>query len=244
MVLTEPKGAVHTNLKPFHRNDDVTHRHGNIPNETSEIQHLAKMKTDIDAAILRIQQSLQSKTLTQPELQKIVDIKQNANIKLDSANNKLNDLIKTVNVNTNRVVALQVQRYRRIFDQLTGEFALVTKQVDQRYRSFTLFGDDRHAVQPPDVSSSVGQVVVEAIMDVESLTEQAVLNLGILKRGNTRMAKIVGRLNTMVHHHLVDIHKIQRNINYVLIRNRTVTSIVLGFCLFLVIYKLILSKII
>ncbi|GFE53514.1 unconventional myosin-XVIIIb [Babesia ovis] len=174
--------------KPFQRHEDATHRTATGTNETSEIQHLAKLKSDIDAAISRLQQSLQSKALTHTEWQKVNELRHAAKIKLDSANDRVNGLIKTVNVPSNRVLALQVQRYRRIFDQLTGEFGILAKQVDQRYRSFTLFGDDRHAIQPRDISANTGQVVVEAIMDVESLTEQAALNLGILRK--VEMAEI------------------------------------------------------
>ncbi|GBE58601.1 Outer dense fiber 2 [Babesia ovata] len=231
-------------LKTFQRHEAASRRGPTSPDESSELSHLAKLKGDIDVAFSRIQQSLQNKSLTQGDWQKVIDLRQGARLKLDSANARIDDLIKMSASSTDRVLACQVQRYRRIFDQLTDEFRLLGKQVDQRYQSFALFGDNRHPSQPLDMAVNSGQVVVEAIMDVESLTEQASLNLGVLRSGNDRMARIYARVNTMVHEHLFDIHKLQRNINYVLLRNRTVTSLVMGFCLFLIIYKLILSKIV
>ncbi|GIX61128.1 outer dense fiber 2 [Babesia caballi] len=231
-------------LKSFQRFDAGARGNAAPATEASELANLAKSKSDVDGAIARIQQSFQNKALSHAEWQKVIELRNNTRLKLDAANAKINELIKRPPGSGDRVAALQVQRYRRIFDQLTGEFSLLSKQVDNRHNTFTLFGDNRSAPQSRDAASNSGQVVVDAIMDVESLTEQANLNLGVLRSGNDRMARIYERVNTMVHVHLFDVHKLQKKINYVLLRNRAVTSVVLGVCLFLVLHRLILSKIV
>ncbi|KAK1445130.1 hypothetical protein BgAZ_110360 [Babesia gibsoni] len=231
-------------LKTFQKHEQPASSNSGASVGVSELSQLAGLKSDLDTAIGRIRPYLQNKSPSEAEWRTIIELRQETKAKLATANAKINNLTSDPSPNGDRVMVLQLQRYRRIFDQMSGDFNIISKQLDQRYQSFRLFNDNRHITKPRGSAIDGGKVVVEAIMDVESLTEQASLNLTILKQGNDRMLKIYNRLNTMVNEHLFDIHKLQKNINYVLIRNRTVTSVVMGVCLFIVIEKLILSKIV
>lgn len=244
MGSLEAQTATQRYLKTFQKHEAGSQSTAGAADDVSELSNLGKLKSDLDGTIGRIRPYLQNKALSEADWQKVNALRQDAKVKLDSANSKIKDLMQSHASTADRVMVLQLQRYRRIFEQMAGDYSILSKQLDQQYQSFLLFNDNRHVTQKRGASMDTGKVVVEAIMDVESLTEQACLNLDMLKRGNDRIMQIYGRLNKMVYEHLFDIHKLQRNINYVLIRNRTVTSVVMGICCFIVIYKLILSKII
>ncbi|KAK2196333.1 hypothetical protein BdWA1_001576 [Babesia duncani] len=207
-------------------------------NESTNLTHMNKLKNDVNSLIEQLDACTSNPNMTESEWQKAINLRYSIKIKLEFANSRLSELLNN-SENEPITVVLQLKRFRAIFDQITSEFNTKSRVLDQQYSRFTLFESNPTKTKILDS----GKVVVEAIMDVESLTQQASLNLEILASGNARMNKIYGRLNEMVHGNFVNITKMQKSIHYVLLKNRAITSFVMGICIFIVIYKLILSKI-
>eukprot|EP00375_Theileria_parva_P001795 XP_764470.1 hypothetical protein [Theileria parva strain Muguga] len=145
-------------------------------------------------------------------------------------------------MNSNSVKYVQSQRYSSIFDQLTSEFNNASKQIDTRYQRFILFSSpDNYYKDEEKTKITHSRGLVDAIMDVESLTGQATQNLELLKKGNRKLAKIYNRVNTMVNKHLFDVQKLQKNINFIMTRNRAIFSIIIGIFLFFIFCKIFLK---
>ncbi|AFZ81674.1 hypothetical protein BEWA_010910 [Theileria equi strain WA] len=232
---------VNVYLKTCQKHDALGNSILTSNSQNDSISHLGKLKNDIASQTDQIETYLSKGNLTSQEWQKVIDLKSRTKHKLEFANNLITELLKRDLANLDKTKNVQIQRLRRIYDQHTREFNNICKQVETGYQSFMLFDSGQNEGTQGSKGVSIvdsGKAIVEAIIDIESLTEQASLNLDMLKKGNKRMGKIYSKLNTMVDKHLFNIHKLQKNIRYVMIKNRSIVSIVIGIFIFIVLYKI------
>ncbi|UVC54406.1 hypothetical protein MACJ_003949 [Theileria orientalis] len=223
----------------FNNND--THNLNFSFNSTDDLTHLGKLKNELRESLEFLETKMKTEPTNNQEWQTLLDLKNSIKTKLNSANPQLNQLLKQNSLNVNGVKYVQIQRYSSIFDQLTSEFNNVSKQLDSKYQRFVLFSSPSQYYTENEKSTKVfysNKGVVEAIKDVESLEDQAKMNLEMIKRGNRRLLKAYNRVNTMINKHLVDVSKLQKSIAYVMARNRMIFAIIIGIFLFFVLYKI------
>uniref|UniRef100_A0A3B0NJX3 Uncharacterized protein n=1 Tax=Theileria annulata TaxID=5874 RepID=A0A3B0NJX3_THEAN len=207
-----------------------------------DFSSLGKLKNEFRENLEILENYLKNEPKTEQEWESVLNYKNNFKSRLNEANSQVSRLLKQW-MNSDSVKYLQVQRYSSIFDQLTTEFNNCSRQIDTRYQRFILFSspDKYYKEENTTKITQSGMGLVDAIMDVESLTGQASQNLELLKRGNRKLLKIYNRVNTMVNKHLFDVQKLQKNINFIMTRNRAIFSIIIGIFLFFIFCKIFLK---